>query len=256
MNRRIHLKLAAELSNVWGPPLGCVETSTVPAHGTSQILETRMTNRLSPFRASALVGVILAVLLPTAPLFAQDRMPPIPPGEMTASQREGVAEHERIRGVPISGGPWVPLMRSPEVLRRTRAMGDYLRFDSALPPRLSEFVILMTARRWTQQYEWYVHRDIAIDAGLNPAIAGAIAEGRTPSDMADDEAILYAVFTELHETASVSDGTYDRALAEFGEQGVIDAVGIIGYYSLLAMVMNTARTPLPEGIELPLSALP
>ena len=166
------------------------------------------------------------------------------------------SQHERIRGVPISGGPWVPLMRSPEVMRRSRAMRDYLRFNTALQPRLSEFVILMTARQWTQQYEWNVHHDIALNAGLSPAITQAIAEGRRPPGMAEDEAVLYAMFTELHETKGVSNATYDEAVAQFGESGVIDAVGIIGYYSLLAMVMNTARTPLPAGVELPLSPLP
>ncbi len=215
-----------------------------------------MTICLSPLTSSIAVGVILAVLMPMAALHGQDRMPPIRPGAMTDAQRDAVAEHERIRGVPITGGPWIPLMRSPEIMRRSRAIGDYVRFDSALPPRLSEFVILMTARRWTQQYEWYVHHDIAIDAGLSPAITRAIAEGRPPSDMAEDEAVLYALFTELHETNGVSDATYDRAVAQFGEGGIIDTVGIIGYYSLIAMVMNTARTPLPEGTELPLSPLP
>ncbi len=131
--------------------------------------------------------------------------------------------------------------------------GEYLRYRTDLPPRLSELVILLTARRWTQQYEWYVHRPFAIDAGLSPATIGAIAEGRRPPDMADDEAVLYALFTELNETQGVSDATYRGAVQAFGESGVIDAVGIIGYYSLLAMVMNTARTPLPTGVDLPLA---
>ena len=211
---------------------------------------------LSPLMNSASIGVILAILMPMALLHGQDRMPPIAPDAMTGAQRDAVREHERIRGVPINGGPWVPLMRSPEVMRRSSAMGEYLRYNTALPPRLSEFVILLTARRWTQQYEWYVHHPFAIEAGLSPAITRAIAEGRPPLDMVDDEAVLYALFTELDETKGVSDATYERAVAEFGESGVIDAVGIIGYYSLLAMVMNTARTPLPEGVELPLSPLP
>ena len=215
-----------------------------------------MTMFFSPLISSVSVGLILAVLMPMVALHAQDRMPPIRPEAMTDAQRDAVAEHQRVRGVPVTGGPWIPLMRSPEVMRRARAMGDFLRFDSALPPRLSEFVILMTARRWTQQYEWYVHHDIAIEAGLSPAITQAIAEGRPPSDMAEDEAVLYALFTELNETRGVSDATYARAVREFGETGVIDTVGIIGYYSLLAMVMNTARTPLPEGTALQLSPLP
>ena len=215
-----------------------------------------MTVCLSPLTSFLAVGVLLVLLTPLTVLHAQDRMPPIQPEAMTDAQRDAVAEHERVRGVEITGGPWVPLMRSPEVMRRARAMGDYVRFNTVLPPRLSEFVILMTARRWTQQYEWYVHHDIAIEAGLSPAITRAISEGMTPPGMAEDEAVLYALFTELNETQGVSDATYDRAVARFGESGVIDTVGIIGYYSLIAMVMNTARTPLPEGTELPLSPLP
>ncbi|HEY5622891.1 MAG TPA: carboxymuconolactone decarboxylase family protein, partial [Gammaproteobacteria bacterium] len=130
-------------------------------------------------------------------------------------------------------------------LSRARAMGDYLRYESVLPPRLSEFVILLVAREWTQHYEWHAHRDIAVEAGLNPEIVAALAAGEMPRDLAEDEAVLYAFCTELQREKQVSDATYARALALFGEQGVIDAVGIMGYYTLLAMVMNTARTPVP-----------
>jgi 4-carboxymuconolactone decarboxylase len=175
---------------------------------------------------------------------AQDRMPPIPSEKMTAEQRKAVAEFAAARGSQ-PGGPFVPLLRSPEVMTRARAMGDYLRYNSVLPPRLSEFVILITARHWTQQYEWNAHFPIAIEAGLNPAIAKAIAEGRRPERMAEDEEILYDFCAELQRNQSVSDVLYARAVAKFGEQGVIDTVGIVGYYTLLAMVMNTARTPLP-----------
>jgi 4-carboxymuconolactone decarboxylase len=122
-------------------------------------------------------------------------------------------------------------------------MGDYLRFNSALPPRLSELAILITAREWTQNYEWQAHHDIALKAGLKPETAAAIAEGRRPDGMAEDEAIVYALCTELIENKGVSDATYAKAVKAFGERGVIDAVGITGYYTMLAMVLNTARTP-------------
>jgi len=210
-------------------------------------MQTRMT------RPGAGLVILLAPFLAAG---AQDRMPPLAGDDLSAAQQAAVAEHRAMRNTEIRGGPWVPLLRSPEVMRRARAMGDYLRFNSALPPRLSEFVILMTAREWTQQYEWYVHHDIALEAGLAPEVARAVAEGRRPAVMAEDEAILYAFFTELNRNRSVSDETYARALAEFGEQGVIDTVGIIGYYTLLAMVMNTARTPLPANADPALAPLP
>jgi 4-carboxymuconolactone decarboxylase len=161
-----------------------------------------------------------------------------------------VAEFKQARGADITG-PFIPLLRSPEVMTRARAMGDYLRFRSALPPRLSEFVILLTSRDWTQQYEWSVHYPSAIKAGLSPDLVNAISEGRRPARMSEDEEILYDVCAELQRARSVSDATYARAVAKFGEQGVIDTVSIVGYYSFLAMVLNTARTPVPAGAAAP-----
>ena len=168
---------------------------------------------------------------------------------------EAVDELRRIRGIELRG-PWHPLLRSPEVLRRARTMGDYLRYESALPPELSEFLILLTAREWTQQYEWHAHNRIALDAGIAPATVTAIAEGRQPETMTAEQATLYALFIELHRDRGVSDTTYAQAVASLGEQGVIDAVSIVGYYTLLAMVMNTVRTPLPAGAEPGLAPLP
>lgn len=171
-----------------------------------------------------------------------DRLPPIPADRLTPAQRESADAFKAARGVDVSG-PFHPLLRSPELMTRTRAMGDYLRYNSALPPRLSEFVILMTAREWSQQYEWNTHYPIAIKAGVTADTASAIAEGRRPARMSDEEAILYDFCQELHHTRAISDATYARALKAFGEQGVMDTVGITGYYSLLGMVLNTARTP-------------
>ena len=186
---------------------------------------------------------------------AQDRMPPIPAEKMTAAQRAAVAEFKAARSVDISG-PFIPLLRSPEVMSRARAMGDYLRYKSALPPRLSEFVILLTARRWTQQYEWNAHQALALQGGLSADIVKAVAEGRRPDRMADDEEAVYTMWDELQTNQSVSDATYARAIAKLSEQGVIDALGITGYYTMLAMVMNTTRSPLPPGVAPPLAVFP
>jgi 4-carboxymuconolactone decarboxylase len=189
------------------------------------------------------------------PAMAQDRMPEIPADKMTEAQKKAAEEFVAGRGTPVVG-PFVPLLRSPEVMLRAKAMGDYLRFKSALPPRLSEFAILITARHWTQQFEWGVHAPIAIKAGLHPEIVKAIAEGRRPGGMSEDEAIVYDFCTELHQNKSVSDVIYSKALAKFNEQGVIDLVGINGYYTFLSMVMNVARTPPPKGTEPGLAAFP
>jgi 4-carboxymuconolactone decarboxylase len=186
---------------------------------------------------------------------SQDRLPPIAESQMTEAQKQAAAEFRTARGVPVSG-PFHPLLRSPELMTRTRAMGDYLRYKSALPPRLSEFVILITAREWTQQYEWNAHYQIALKAGVDPATAQAIGEGRRPAAMTEDEQILYDFCQELHRTKNVSDATYARARSRFGEQGVMDAVGISGYYTLLAMVLNTARTPANDNGSPRLGPLP
>ena len=174
-----------------------------------------------------------------------DRLPPIAADRLTAAQREAVDAFKTARGAEISG-PFYPLLRSPELMTRTRAMGDYLRYKSVLPPRLSEFVILLTAREWMQQYEWNAHYPIAVKAGVKREILDAIAEGRRPTEMSDDQTILYEFCQELHHEKAVSDATFARALKAFGEQGVVDTIGITGYYTLLAMTLNTARTPAGE----------
>src|SRR5438552_2977403 len=181
---------------------------------------------------------------------AQDRMPPIPEGQQTDAQKKAVAEFVAARKAAISG-PFVPLLRSPEVMNRARAMGDYLRFRSVLPPRLSEFVIILTSRQWTQAYEWDAHYPLAMNAGVTPETGTAIAEGRRPPRMTEEETILYDFCDELQRNKGVTDATYARMVGRFGEQGVIDAAGIVGYYSLLAMVMNTARTPVPANSTTP-----
>src|SRR3954469_5081501 len=197
-----------------------------------------------------LAGCVVLGIVVTAnssPVHAQDRMPPIAPEKMTDAQRKAVEEFRVARKAAGISGPFVPLLRSPEVMNRARAMGDYLRFNSVLPPRLSEFTILITARRWTQNYEWDAHQGLAIQGGLSPDIVKAIAEGRRPERMAEDEEIIYTFCDELSRNQSISDATYARTVGKFGEQGVIDIVGISGYYTLLAMVLNTARTPVPPG---------
>jgi 4-carboxymuconolactone decarboxylase len=114
----------------------------------------------------------------------------------------------------------------------------------------------MTARHWTQQFQWYAHCQHALKAGLDPDIIDAIAEGRRPAALAEDEGIAYDFLTELFANQSVCDATYERTLAKFGEQGVIDLVTLVGFYTMLAMVMNVARTPVPDSTARPLHSFP
>jgi 4-carboxymuconolactone decarboxylase len=173
-------------------------------------------------------------------------MPPIPADQMTDAQKKAAADFRASRGTDVFG-PFVPLLRSPQLMTRAEAMGTYLRYNSILPPRLSEFVILLTARRWTQQYEWGVHQPIAVAAGLAPETVRAIAEGRRPDRLTDDETILYEFCDELQRNQSVSDAAYNQTVARFGQQGVVDIIGLVGYYTLQAMVLNTARVPPDPG---------
>jgi 4-carboxymuconolactone decarboxylase len=185
---------------------------------------------------------------------AQDRMPPLRADALSEQQRQALAEFTAARGQPT--GPWIALLRSPELMTRTRGLSDYLRFESILPGWLREFVILMTARQWAQNYEWNAHYPIAMDEGFSPQIAQAIAEGRRPEGMVAEEEILYDFCTELQRNHAVSDDTYERAVDRFGEQGVIEIVSLMGYYTMVSMLLNTTRAPLPEGAVPALAPFP
>jgi 4-carboxymuconolactone decarboxylase len=174
---------------------------------------------------------------------AQTRMPPIPEDRLSDEQKAAVAEFEEVRG-PLSG-PWHVLVRSPGMLNPARSLSDYVRFNSSLPPRLSELAILITAREWSSQYEWNAHHGLAMRGGLDPDIAAALAEGRRPEGMAPDEAAVYDFCIEMHRNHNVSDATYARALELLGEQGIVDMIGLSGWYTLVSMTLNVARI-MPE----------
>jgi 4-carboxymuconolactone decarboxylase len=205
-------------------------------------------------RAVALAA-LAACCLVAGPVAAQDRMPPIPADKLTDAQRRAAELFAEGRGYQIRG-PFVPLLRSPEVMLRAKAMGDYLRFKSVLEPRLNEMVILITAREWTQQYEWNAHFPAAMKAGLRREIADAIADGRRPPGMAEDEEAAYDLASEILRLKRVSDPTYARAVAKFGEQGVIDLLGVVGYYNFLAITLNATRTALPANAQEALKRYP
>lgn len=175
-----------------------------------------------------------------------ERFPAIAPEAMTPEQRHAA---EGIVSGPRGGmrGPFNAWLRSPEVADRFQRVGEYVRFQTVIPARLNELAILVTAREWNSQYEWFAHRRLALEAGLPEAIVDAIASGKRPAAMNDDERIVYEFCTELHRTREVSDPTFAAAKARFTEQGVIDLVAVCGYYTAVAMTLNLSRVPLPEG---------
>lgn len=140
----------------------------------------------------------------------------------------------------------------PQVVSQFEIGGDYLRYHSAIGNTLSEFAILITAREWSQDYEWYVHHPIALKAGIKPDVAQAIWEGRRPTNMTSDEELVYAFSTELLKNHQVSDKTYTATEKRFGRRGIVDLTGILGYYTFLAMEMNVAEYQIPsDGTKLP-----
>jgi 4-carboxymuconolactone decarboxylase len=179
-----------------------------------------------------------------------DRMPPIPKDQWTEAQAKAAAEFARMRGQDVFG-PFALMLRSPEVMLRAAAMGDYFRYKTSLPRALNEMIILLTARHWSQQFEWHVHRPAALDAGLDETVVNAIAKGRRPERLSEDEATVYDFTTELLRLQNVGDETYARALARFGEPGIVEMVGVAGYYAFLSMMMNTARTAVPADSDVP-----
>jgi 4-carboxymuconolactone decarboxylase len=174
----------------------------------------------------------------------KDRMPPMSDDQMDAVQRAAAAE--LIAG-PRKGvkGPFIPLLRSPDLMARLQKVGEYLRFESALPPRTSEFATLVVARHWSQQFEWFTHVPLALKAGTQQTTIDELGDGARPAGMSTEEALVYDFACELALNRGVCDETYRRAVEAFGERGVIDLVGIIGYFTWISMVLNVAHTP-PE----------
>jgi 4-carboxymuconolactone decarboxylase len=169
--------------------------------------------------------------------------------------RASVGSPAAAAGATSLASPFNVWNRRPELADRLQRVGEYIRFKSSLPARLNEFAILVTAREWNAQYEWFAHHRLAMAAGLDPAVAEDLAHGRVPATMKPDERIIYDFTREMHEKRGVSDATYKRAVDAFGEQGVADLIAVSGYYVLVAMTVNVDRTPIPNGGAAPLPVI-
>jgi 4-carboxymuconolactone decarboxylase len=159
-------------------------------------------------------------------------------------RRQAAEQFRALRGVDPFG-PFVPLLKSPELMTRVSALGEYLRYRSALAPRVSELAILVTAANWQQQFEWDIHAPLALKAGIPQSVLDAVWARQPPADLDRDQQALYDLCTELHHERRLSETTHVRAQAELGEQGTIDAIAICGYYALLAMILNSPEVPVP-----------
>jgi 4-carboxymuconolactone decarboxylase len=159
------------------------------------------------------------------------------------------------RNAKFMNPPYRAYIRSPDMAPRLSALSDYLRWNTSLPARLSELAILITAREWTAQYEWFAHYPLALKAGLDPKVAGDIAAGKRPENMKEDEAALYDFATALYRDKKVSDPIYKAAVEKFGERGVMDIIGIIGYYDLVSMTLITMQARPPNDSVPPLPVL-
>jgi 4-carboxymuconolactone decarboxylase len=159
------------------------------------------------------------------------------------------------RNAKFVNPPYRAYITNPDLANRLTALSEYLRWNTSLPPRLSELAILITARQWTAQYEWYAHYPLALKGGLDPKIADAIAASQRPDGMKEDEAALYDLASELYRDKKVSDPVYKAALGQFGERGIMDIIGIIGYYDLVSMTLITMQAGMPDDKVKPLPAL-
>ncbi len=200
------------------------------------------------------IGLAAAAFLTVTAVQAGDRFPELKPEQMSPEQKK-VAEAIMSGPRKSLSGPFNAWLRSPELADRLQKVGEYIRFNTSLPHRLNEFAILITAREWSSQYEWYAHYPLAIKAGLNPQVAADLAAGKRPADMQQDEKIVYDFSIQLHRDKKVSDETFKAAVAKFGETGVMDLIGVNGYYDLVSMTLNTAEVPVPAGEAPPLPPL-
>jgi 4-carboxymuconolactone decarboxylase len=175
---------------------------------------------------------------------AQTRMPELKPDQLNADQK---AMYDALMAGPRHSveGPFNAWMRSPDLGNRLQKVGEYLRFNTSLPHNLNEFAILITAVEWKSGFEWYAHYPLAIKAGLEPAVAKDLQEGRRPAGMTADETVVYDFSTQLQRQKQVSNAAYAAAVKRFGEQGVVDLVGLLGYYNVVSMTLNVAEVQPP-----------
>src|ERR1700754_4441172 len=206
-------------------------------------------------RATAIGGAIL-LLIGVAGASAQDEPRfPKPAVEQLSAEQQAVAAEVLKQSSAGLGGPYGMLIKSPELLKRYLLMTDYLRQKTSLPRHLNEMAILLEARIWDAQYEWWAHEPLARKAGLSDAIINDIRDGKRPASMQQDEAIVYDVVTELLNKRQLSDDTFGKARQILGEQQVVDLVAVTGFYVMVSAVVIAGRVAIPDGAPAPMPVL-
>jgi 4-carboxymuconolactone decarboxylase len=190
----------------------------------------------------AIAFAVATLAAPAASAQEDKRFPPLRTDQLTPEQKawaESIAQPPR--NAKFTNAPYRAYIRNPTLAPKLQAISDYVRWNSSLPPRLSEFAILITARQWTQQYEFSAHYPLALKGGLEASVANDLAAGKRPDGMKEDEAALYDFAMALYRDKDVSDAIYERAMARLGEHGIMDAIAVMGYYDLVAKTLMTLR---------------
>jgi 4-carboxymuconolactone decarboxylase len=183
-----------------------------------------------------------------------DRFKPLTYTELNPEQKK-LADDVLAGDRGTLNGPYNVFLRSPEMGDLAQKFGAYTRFHSAVPKKLNEFAIIITARYWNSQYEWLAHSKYAVDAGLGADTIDAVKNGKRPPAMKPDEEVVYNFCSELLDSKQVSDKNFNAAKSQLGEQGVVDLIAVVGYYHLVAMTLNVDRYPLPAGAKAELQPL-
>jgi 4-carboxymuconolactone decarboxylase len=174
------------------------------------------------------------------------RLKLLSPGEMSPDQKQTYDESiAGKRGKPPP--PMMAWLNSPEMARHATRLGGFLRFDTLFPAKLSEIAILVTARHWTSHYEWYAHKRLALAGGMDPGIIDAIRDRRTPVFDDPKAQMIYDLAKSLHEGHGVAKALYDEAVKLLTERGIVEIIGLCGYYTMVSMTLNTFEFDLPEG---------
>ena len=203
-------------------------------------------------------GAALALTSPTKQVYSADkeqRFPQLKLEQLNDQQRPFADEILKVSSIGITG-PYNSMLRSPVMGQRLFNLLDYVRFNTSVPRKLNEFAILIQARLWTSQVEWYAHYPLAIKAGLPAAVANDLKVGKRPASMQPDEAAVYDFCMELSTRHEVSDATFKKTRELFSEQQVIDLIAVSGTYITAAMMANTAEEQVPPGKTPPLQPLP
>lgn len=201
--------------------------------------------------AIAAAGGWLAATMFAAPATGKEpRFPQLTMDQLNDAQKPLGEQIMKVSSVGL-GGPYNPMIRSPVLGQRLYDLFYYLRWQTSVPTKLNEFAILIIGRQWTSQVDWFAHAPLAAKAGLSADIIAELKEGKRPSKMADDEAIVYDFVTELTTTRKVSDDTYARAKKVFNDQQIVDLTAVSGNYVMVAMLLAMAEETVPPGKEPP-----